>query len=488
MTELTAAEANPKLFVSYSWTSPDHETWVLNLATEVRESGVDVILDKWDLKEGNDAHAFMEKMVTDPEIKKVILICDRAYVDKADGRMGGVGTEAQIISGEIYARQNQNKFVAIVRECTEDGKPCLPAYYRSRIYIDMSDEAIYAESVEKLLRWVYDKPLNKKPEIGKRPAFLSEVERAISLSTSFQFKRAIDAIRNGREHAIGATREYFDTLAGEFKNLELDANIVPPFDDAVVQSIESFLPYRDEVISVFISLALYKDTEETRGILHKFFEQMLPFTVGSERATEWQGRRFDNYRFIVHELFLYAIACLIRHERFDSAAYLMNNGYFFPARAQRLDDPVAPFQEFYCPVPLLDERNKRLQLRHLSLRANLLETRCKGIGMEFRDLIQADFVLFLRDSLDCSDDLFKRWWPVTLVYAERCRNAFEIFARSRSSAYFDRVKVLLAGKSKNDLESLLAEYRDGRRKLPRWDFESFDPAILLGFDKLATQP
>ena len=61
----------PRLFVSYSWTSRDHEAWVLRFATELRESGIDVILDKWDLREGHDAHAFMEKMVTDPEIKKV---------------------------------------------------------------------------------------------------------------------------------------------------------------------------------------------------------------------------------------------------------------------------------------------------------------------------------------------------------------------------------------------------------------------------------
>ncbi|MFH1891218.1 MAG: SEFIR domain-containing protein [Candidatus Zixiibacteriota bacterium] len=80
--------AAPKLFVSYSWTSPDHEAWVLQLSTDLRESGVDVILDKWDLKEGHDAHAFMEKMVTDPEIRKVILVCDKGYVDKTDGRRG----------------------------------------------------------------------------------------------------------------------------------------------------------------------------------------------------------------------------------------------------------------------------------------------------------------------------------------------------------------------------------------------------------------
>ena len=95
-------EANPKLFISYSWTSPAHEQWVLNLATELRESGVDVILDKWDLKEGHDAHAFMEKMVADQAIKKVALICDQLYSEKANGRSGGVGIEAQIISPEIY--------------------------------------------------------------------------------------------------------------------------------------------------------------------------------------------------------------------------------------------------------------------------------------------------------------------------------------------------------------------------------------------------
>ncbi|MGB7600291.1 MAG: SEFIR domain-containing protein [Candidatus Sulfotelmatobacter sp.] len=54
--------ASPKLFMSYSWTTPDHESWVLRLATELRESGIEVILDKWDLREGHDAHAFMEKM------------------------------------------------------------------------------------------------------------------------------------------------------------------------------------------------------------------------------------------------------------------------------------------------------------------------------------------------------------------------------------------------------------------------------------------
>jgi hypothetical protein len=170
-TETANAEA-PKLFVSYSWTSPDHEAWVLNLATDLRESGIDVIFDKWDLKEGHDAHAFMEKMVTDPKVNKVLLICDKAYVDKTDGRTGGVGTEAQIISGEIYEKQSQDKFVAIVRERSSDGKAYLPVYYRSRIYIDFSDDTAYSEGFEKLLRSVYDQPLYQNQSWAQSQDFL----------------------------------------------------------------------------------------------------------------------------------------------------------------------------------------------------------------------------------------------------------------------------------------------------------------------------
>jgi hypothetical protein len=53
----------PKLFVSYSWSSPEHEQWVIDLATQLRESGVDVILDKWDLKEGHDSIAFTKQLI-----------------------------------------------------------------------------------------------------------------------------------------------------------------------------------------------------------------------------------------------------------------------------------------------------------------------------------------------------------------------------------------------------------------------------------------
>lgn len=89
----------PKVFISYSWSS---DALVLELAQRLVSHGVDVVLDKWDLKEGQDKYEFMERCVNDPEITKVLIICDKAYAQKADDRTGGVGDETMIISSEIY--------------------------------------------------------------------------------------------------------------------------------------------------------------------------------------------------------------------------------------------------------------------------------------------------------------------------------------------------------------------------------------------------
>ena len=61
----------PKIFISYSWSS---DTLVIDLANRLVSHGVDVVLDKWDLKEGNDKYKFMERCVNDSSITKVLII------------------------------------------------------------------------------------------------------------------------------------------------------------------------------------------------------------------------------------------------------------------------------------------------------------------------------------------------------------------------------------------------------------------------------
>lgn len=475
----------PMLFISYSWSDSEHEQWVVDLATELRESGIDIILDKWDLKEGHDAVAFMEQMVTNPEIKKVAIVCDEKYAAKADDRAGGIGTETQIISREVYENQAQEKFVAVVSQKDGNGKPFLPTYYKSRIYIDLSEADRYAENFERLLRWIFDKPLYVKPELGSKPSFLSEGEH-VSLGTTANFKRCVDALKNHKAFAMGAFDEYCNSFAS---NLERFRLLKPngEFDDAVVKNIEEFLPYRNEAIQLFIAVAQYSPTTEFTQRIHRLFESLIPYMNRPANISQWNESDFDNFKFLIHELFLYALAILLKHDRLDQANYLLEQQYYLPENSDYGRDVMVSFVVFREYVRSLEHRNRRLGLSRLSVRADLLKERCNGTGIDFRYLLQADFVAFMRAEVEAKDD-YKHWWPETLVYIGHFNSPFEIFARSVSKTYFDRAKILLAIEAPKDLEPLLTSYQDSSRRLPRWEFESFNPAALLGYEHLATRP
>lgn len=475
----------PKLFISYSWSGPVHEQWVVAFATELCESGVDVILDKWELNEGNDALAFMEQMVTNPEIKKVLMVVDRTYAEKADGRAGGVGTETQIISKDVYENQAQDKFVAVVSEKNDEGQPYLPTYYRSRIYIDLSEPDNYAENFEKLLRWIFDKPLFVKPELGASPPYLDDGEH-VSLGTTPSFKRVVDAIKSNRPHALGALDDYLITFVNNLERFRLDKP-QGEFDDAVVENIEDFAPYRNEAIQLIMTISQYSPNDEFWQRIHRFFESLIPYMYHPLQITQWNEWDFDNFRFIVHELFLYALAILIRYERFDQAVLLLEQQYYLPGNSNYGRDVMVDSAVFWERIQSLRHRNVRLDLRRQSVRADLLKQRCIGVGIEFRHLMQADFVAFMRGEIAVKND-HTSWWPETLLYLGGSHGPFEIFARSKSMKYFNLVKGLLNINSPADLRPLLDSYVDGKRQLPKWQFDSINPAKLLGYDQLATQP
>lgn len=474
---------SPKLFISYSWSSPEYEQQILNIATDLRGAGVDVILDKWDLREGHDATAFMEKMVADENIKKVAIFCDQIYKSKADGRKGGVGTETQIISAEVYKSQDQSKFVAVVMERDGAGSACVPIYYTSRIYIDLSDAGTFAIEFERLLRWIYDKPLLLKPELGNTPAFLTETEATIRLATAVQARRAQDAIRNNRNNALPATQEYFDTFAAEFEKLRLASGGQDDFDENMVKSIEAFIPYRDEMIDILSNLALYRYGNDTYRLIHRLFEKLLPFLERPPHITRWNPTDFENFAFIVHELYLYAIAILIRHERFE-AITTVTSDFFVPSDSR--NEEMLPYDRLRGNIRLLEHRNTRLGLRRLSVRADMLKERCSGLPLRFSDIMQADLILFLRSHL--ASNPRRTWYPETLLYSDENRGAFEIFARARSTGYFENLKKVLGISDKQQLNDLVHGFQSGQRRLPAWDFTEIDLVTLIGLDKLATQP
>lgn len=475
---------NPKLFISYSWTNQDHEEWVLELASSLRNSAVDVILDKWDLKEGNDSVAFMEKMVNDPEIKKVALVCNKIYAEKANGRQGGVGTETQIISRKVYEKADQSKFVAVVTEKDENGNAYLPTYYGSRIYIDLSESEKYSANYERLLRWIYDKPLFVKPELGQEPTFLSQ--EATSLGVNEKYRRAIDALQNGKQIAKGATIEYLDGVSANLERFRVEIK-QDESDDNIIKSIENFLPYRNEYIRIIESIAKYQKENDYNEVLHSFLESLLKYYDKPENVYQWNEVSFDNYRFIIHEMFLYTITVFIKYNCFETSAFLLSEGYYSLKRACRRDErAMASYTDFREHMSSLEIRNKRLGLRRLSLRADMLKERNGSSGIRFYDVMQTDFICYLRNEIH-KESGFIGWWPETLLYLGDFYGRFEIFAKAESVKYFDRIKTIFSIDKKEDLLPTIKDFSEGKRYTPQWEFEKINPDMLIGYEKLCTK-
>jgi hypothetical protein len=432
----------------------------------------------------------MERMVTDSEIKKVIMILDRTYAEKADGRKGGVGTETQIISPEIYARADQDKFVGVASETGEDGKPFRPAFYKSRIYIDLSNPDIYAANFDQLLHWIYDKPVYPKPPLGKPPAFLNE--NAIQLPTRSRANRAVELLKSGSANAGGAVDDYFSILAESLEafRIPLEKFTGQAYDDLIVQNIESFLPYRDEFITVVSVFSQYWITNDERP-LRALFEKLIPYMFRPKSVMRYSEWYWDNFKFVVHEMFLYTIGILLKKERFDIALQLTSQGYYVGDDLDDMHEPVQPFSVIRQFMESLKHRDERLKLNQLSVRADMLEQRSHASGLQFGDLMQADFVLFFNDAITSyREKRRQRWWPETLLYY-RGRAPFEIFARAESLKYFQKICPLTAVNSKAELGEAFTLFgvQNEPLHLPSLDYRGYlSLKDATNFDKLATKP
>jgi len=124
---------------------------VIQLAERMSSNYIHVILDIWDLKEGQDKYQFMEQMVNSSGVKRVLLICNKEYAEKANAKQGGVGIESLIISNEIYTQADQTKFIPIIFEYDEQSRPYVPTFVSSKIFIDFNSEVFFEKNSEILI-------------------------------------------------------------------------------------------------------------------------------------------------------------------------------------------------------------------------------------------------------------------------------------------------------------------------------------------------
>lgn len=128
----------PTVFISYCWSPKENKDRVDKLVAQLQSDGVDVLYDQNTLKPGHDMISFMERLATNTKIKKVLVICNKDYVEKANSRTGGVGTESEIIIPQVFGHPMQDKIIPVFFEKDENRNPIIPTYLKSRYGIDLT--------------------------------------------------------------------------------------------------------------------------------------------------------------------------------------------------------------------------------------------------------------------------------------------------------------------------------------------------------------
>ena len=316
----------PKIFISYSWSSPEHEEWVLELAESLIKDGIDIALDKWELREGDDPIVFMESMVNDPTITKIIMIIDGKYTDRANQRHGGVGTESTILSQELYSKRDKNKIVAVIAE--PDAPK--PTFYAGRLHVDLSDTERYAEEYEKLVRWAYDKYKYEKPKLlGSAPSFIVAEDNQVALFTNTQYRMAIDALEKGKSNASSLVKQYLDKLLSELPKFSLsqeDSDIEEMFK----QKLEHFQPHLYEFKKIVDAVCIHSHDPKIFKHFRSFLESLLNLLT----VIPSQGGRLtadlELFSFLNYQFFLSLVTILIKNEEFNELKEILDELYMLP--------------------------------------------------------------------------------------------------------------------------------------------------------------
>lgn len=155
---------NIRAFISYAWVNENHKSWVLKLATDLRRHGVDVILDQWDARLGNDLAFFMEQGLTSSHF--VLCVCSDKYNEKANGGIGGAGYEKRIIASDMINAVNKQFVIPLIKDNHQEAK--VPTFLSGLKYLDF-DSRDYYDCYTELLERIYDEDIKKKPALGVSP-------------------------------------------------------------------------------------------------------------------------------------------------------------------------------------------------------------------------------------------------------------------------------------------------------------------------------
>lgn len=157
----------PRVFMSYAWENETHQEWVKKLADDLFRMGITVKADFYELHAGKSLVDFMGQLSNQD---KVVLVATEKYRTRASSLTGGVGYEYSIMSNRLLEEQGSANIVPCLRSGRKQDS--IPDPIGHILYVDFTDDEQYDNSLEDLVRAIYEQPKHSPPPLGAKPDFI----------------------------------------------------------------------------------------------------------------------------------------------------------------------------------------------------------------------------------------------------------------------------------------------------------------------------
>lgn len=127
-------EVRPSCFISYAWGVAEHEKWVIELAKDLRNAEIEVILDRWHNPPGQSISKFTDKISASDF---VVAVCTPKYLEKYKTMQADpiVDSEIRLINTRLRKREDERiKVLPLLLD--GDQITSFPPLFEDSVFVD----------------------------------------------------------------------------------------------------------------------------------------------------------------------------------------------------------------------------------------------------------------------------------------------------------------------------------------------------------------
>ncbi|MCL5037886.1 MAG: SIR2 family protein [Chloroflexi bacterium] len=288
------------------------------------------------------------------------------------------------------------------------------------------------------------------------------------------------ALSSSREPVAQLYSQYLDNINVELEQIRPDFSKYDERDDSIVEQINRGITISCRFIEAALLASEYGNLEAIVPIYEFFGKAYKLYSLPDGFSGKYQTIDFDGYKFLVYEMFVSFIASLIKNNRWDIIGELLNEDLFVERERGSNYVSHVSISEY---IRSLDEiRNKRLNLRRLSVMADFIEDRFTNGELsrliKHKDFLEADYFLFMRSI--CHEmnleNLWNVWCPRSCVYL---KGAPSYIVKAESQRFLENIVKAVGFRNKKEF---IENFKRTHSHFTRYFTSGWKDDPLNGFD------